>query len=289
MVVDITALPARIDAPANVIHRVELAEDGFLAVRRTGHVVAVAPYLCILTDLDSRSCLDTGANEVGVMLPAGSAYVVADPEDPAGADASVTLEINVVTADSLEASGLAAAPAADALQVFGAAWQRRDTRRFEYAVIDFTLHSREPREWIFDLATGQLLHQLHVAHGRGSTEGENTGVAVTFSNVPESHQSSLGLLRTAEPYVGDWGPSHRFDGLEPGINDLVRDRDIVMHPWEGSRPEYVAEHGEAAPTWGCPAIDDRIAPDVRGRMANGALMLFWHDSPAWRDASTYLQ
>jgi hypothetical protein len=62
-----------------------------------------------------------------------------------------------------------------------------------------------------------------------------------------------------------------------------------MHPWEGSRPEYVAEHGEAAVTWGCPAIDDRLAPEVRMLLADGGLMLFWHTDPAWRDASTYLR
>jgi hypothetical protein len=83
-----------------------------------------------------------------------------------------------------------------------------------------------------------------------------------------------------------YGSSHRIDGLEPDLNDNVRDRAIVMHPWSGSRPEFVAEHGEVQPTWGCPALDDRIAPMVAEREGDGVLMFFWHTE--WRQASRYL-
>ncbi len=128
---------------------------------------------------------------------------------------------------------------------------------------------------------------LHVAHGRGSTDGVNTAVADRFSNIPESHQSSLGMMRTAEAYVGDYGRSFRLDGLEPGFNDNVRRRDIVMHPWEGSRAEWVAREGEARPTWGCPAIDDREAPAVVDVMSGGALMYFWYPDGDWSERSDY--
>ena len=32
---------------------------------------------------------------------------------------------------------------------------------------------------------------------------------------------------------------------------------IVVHGWQGSRPEYINTYGEAAPTWGCLLVDDR--------------------------------
>ena len=34
---------------------------------------------------------------------------------------------------------------------------------------------------------------------------------------------------TAETYTGKAGLSMRFDGVERGINDRVRSRDIVLH------------------------------------------------------------
>ena len=70
-----------------------------------------------------------------------------------------------------------------------------------------------------------MLFEELVAHGRGS--GEN--FATRFSNGDGSHQTSLGLFRTADTYVGTNGYSLRLDGLEPGVNDRARERAIVMH------------------------------------------------------------
>jgi hypothetical protein len=139
-----------------------------------------------------------------------------------------------------------------------------------------------------DLSSGALLWNLHVAHGRGSILGAEEGVARVFSNVPESHQSSLGVMVSAEPYVGDYGISFQIDGLEEGFNDLVRRRDIVMHPWEGSRPAYVARTGVTQPTWGCPAIDPDEAAAYVERLSGGVLMIFWHPEGAWHQESTWL-
>src|SRR5690606_37706361 len=93
------------------------------------------------------------------------------------------------------------------------------------AIIDFSLSSNQQRLWIFDLERRRLLIEDHVAHGRGSGDE----LATRFSNQFGSHQSSLGLFRTAETYHGNFGLSLRMDGLEPGINDLARKRKIVIH------------------------------------------------------------
>ena len=63
--------------------------------------------------------------------------------------------------------------------------------------------------------TCKLLLVERVAHGRGSGDNPTT----RFSNLPGSHQSSLGLFRTSETYVGHNGYSLRLEGLEPGFND----------------------------------------------------------------------
>ena len=127
----------------------------------------------------------------------------------------------------------------------------------------------------------------NVAHGEGSAHADDPGQAVRFSNVPESHQSSLGLMRAGEAYEGDYGHSFRLDGLEAGYNEQVRRRDIVVHPSAGSRPAYVAEHGEVLNSWGCPAIDDTLAPAVVDTLAEGALLLFWYPDGDWSERSAY--
>jgi hypothetical protein len=92
-------------------------------------------------------------------------------------------------------------------------------------VIDYSKPSSEPRLWVFDLKSRELLYEELVAHGQGS--GAN--MATQFSNVDETHQTSLGLFRTDTTYVGKNGYSLRLDGLDKGINDRARDRAIVMH------------------------------------------------------------
>jgi hypothetical protein len=69
-----------------------------------------------------------------------------------------------------------------------------------------------------------------------------------------SNKSSLGFLITDDTYFGHNGYSLRFNGVEPGINDQVRNRAIVMH---GS--DYVTEKRSVAGTmmgrsFGCPAV-----------------------------------
>ena len=92
-------------------------------------------------------------------------------------------------------------------------------------VIDYSRASTEPRLWVLDLEREQVLFEELVAHGRGS--GDN--FATRFSNAEGSHQTSLGLFRTADTYVGSNGYSLRLDGLETGVNDRARERAIVMH------------------------------------------------------------
>ena len=44
-------------------------------------------------------------------------------------------------------------------------------------------------------------------------------MATSFSNLPESNQSSIGLYQTGQTYTGKHGRSLRLLGLEPGFND----------------------------------------------------------------------
>lgn len=281
---------AALDASGpEVVHRVVLEEEAFLSATVTGDVGLVA----LLAGPDP-ACVDAHPSAVGALLPPGEHHVVVD--GAAAVDGAFTLRIAATTPATFVAAGVDEAMAADALTIYANAWAWGATRRTEYAVIDFTRHSAEPRQWVFDMATHELLWHLRVAHGRRSTDGVDLAHAVTFSNVPESNQSSLGLLRAAGTYVGTFGPSHRLEGLEPGFNDNVCARDIVMHPWSPMGDEYVDRCGWARPSLGCPAIDDTLSRPVRDRLArpdgaelaDGVLMLFWYPGTEWQASSRYL-
>ncbi|MGK0361482.1 MAG: hypothetical protein ACI9U2_003800, partial [Bradymonadia bacterium] len=280
------------ESGAERLYRIDLPEAGFLAIDLVDLPEGVDVDVHLLNSRDADDCVDRGHWRAGGLLPAGQYWVAVDTwvsEDGEALAGDYTLRMALTTPATLEAFGVMPAPADDAIRAFGAAWAQELTDRFEFAVIDFSLHSSERREWIVDLVTGDLLFNIFVAHGDASANPEDLGTAVRFSNVPQTHQSSLGLLRTGETYSGDFGYSHRLDGLEPGYNDNVRRRDIVMHPSAGSRDTYVDEHGMALPTWGCPAIDDRISTAVVDTMAGGALMFFWYPDGDWRANSSFLR
>jgi hypothetical protein len=112
-----------------------------------------------------------------------------------------------------------------ALQARQCALQRGIGRGDLLALIDYTRPSTDRRFWLLDLSQPRIVFHELVAHGRGS--GEN--LAISFSNLAESKQSSLGLFVTGKTYYGEHGRSLRLNGLEPGINDAAWARDIVIH------------------------------------------------------------
>lgn len=152
------------------------------------------------------------------------------------------------------------------------------------AIIDFSLPSSRQRLWIFDLDRRRLLIEDHVAHGRGSGEE----LATRFSNQFGSHQSSLGLFRTAETYYGNFGLSLRMDGLEPGINDLARKRKIVIHSAEYVDPIWIHLKGGIGRSHGCPAVRPNIANRVIENMKHGQFLFSYYPDPDWLSRSLYL-
>ena len=139
-----------------------------------------------------------------------------------------------------------------------------------------------------DLASGSLRHNIYVPHAELSSDPNDSRWAVIFSNVSESHKSSLGVMQGAESYTGTYGYSMRLDGLEPGYNDNVRARAIVVHPWDGSTASYVNTYGECAPTWGCAGLDPAICTDVVDFLSDGGLLIFHYPDGDWSESSAYL-
>jgi len=151
-------------------------------------------------------------------------------------------------------------------------------------VIDYSRPSTEKRLWVFDLHTRELLFEELVAHGRGS--GDN--LATSFSNEDESHQSSLGLFRTDDTYVGKNGYSLRLRGLDAGFNDRAYDRAIVMHGAPYVSDAFARAQGRLGRSWGCPALREGIAREVIDTVKGSGLVFAYYPDPAWLSASKYL-
>lgn len=276
-----------------VVYRLTLPDDGFVAIDLPQDQMAAGADIDVhlLSANREDACLSRGHWRAGGFVPAGEYWVVADTwVSSTGVEnhGQYGITIGFTSVSDLIAEGMQQAAAEDGLSAFDVAWDRGDTDRFTYAITDFSVPSDQIRQWVLDLASNQVLWRLYIPHGEGSSRASDSRYADTFSNTPESHQSSLGMVRAAETYSGTYGYSMRLDGLEPGTNDNVRSRFIVVHPWSGSRASYVASWGEAAPTWGCPAVDDLQAEDIVDTLAGGSLLFYWHTNAAWQASSPYL-
>jgi hypothetical protein len=137
---------------------------------------------------------------------------------------------------------------------------------------------------VFDLDNNTLLFRELVAHGQGT--GEN--MARAFSNRNGSHQSSLGLFRTAGTYQGNNGYSLRMEGLEPGTNDAAMERAIVMHGAPYVSAQNAQKQGRLGRSWGCPALRPEVAKQVIDSLKNGQMIFSYYPDSNWLARSPFL-
>lgn len=156
------------------------------------------------------------------------------------------------------------------------------TKKNVLTIIDFTQPSNEKRCYVLDLDNERLLYRTYVAHGR------NTGLtyAREFSNIPNSYQSSLGFFRTAETYRGKHGYSLRLDGLESQINDLARERAIVIHAADYAKKRFLQAHGRLGRSLGCPALPPAVSSNIIDRIKNGSCLFVYADDREYLTSSS---
>ena len=111
-----------------------------------------------------------------------------------------------------------------------------------------------------------------VAHGR------NTGAeyARSFSNQPRSNKSSLGFYITQETYFGAHGLSLKLDGFEKGINDMARERAIVMHGADYAHEKVISRKGYLGRSFGCPAVPPHLTKKIIEKIKNGNCLFVYY-------------
>lgn len=151
-------------------------------------------------------------------------------------------------------------------------------------VADFSKSSRSKRLFILDVDAREVIMQTYVAHGRGSG-GE---YATSFSNTPESHQSSLGFYVTKNTYIGQHGLSLVLDGLERGINNNAEARRIVIHGANYIGDRHLKANPFTGRSHGCPAVESKLSKRIIQTIKDGSVLFIYHPSTSYLNKSRIL-
>lgn len=152
-------------------------------------------------------------------------------------------------------------------------------------IIDYSKPSTERRLWVVDLNNAKVLFNTWVSHGKNSGEMR----ATSFSNIPGSLKSSLGVFLTAStPYIGNYGYALRLIGLEHGFNDKAFVRDIVVHGAWYAHPDTIKKYGTLGRSWGCPAVSRNTVRPLINAIKNNTLVVVYYPDRQWLNHSTFL-
>ena len=133
-------------------------------------------------------------------------------------------------------------------------------------------------------STAERMVVLDIRHGKNS--GGN--YATSFSNENGSHKSSLGFYLTENTYQGRNGYSLILNGLEKGINDLAKQRAIVIHGASYSDPSVAASSGRLGRSLGCPALPVSVSKPIINTIKNGTLLFIYANDKNYLTQSSIL-
>ena len=149
-------------------------------------------------------------------------------------------------------------------------------------LIDLGTHSGRKRFFVYDFAKKQITHSFLVSHGccnyiwGQDFSKDKPG----FSNVDNSHCSSIGKFKIGERGYSNWGINVKYlmYGLESTNSNALK-RVIVFHSWEKISDEEVYPSGTPE-GWGCPAISNASFKiiDPLLKSANKPVLMWIYDS-----------
>ncbi len=210
-----------------------------------------------------------------LMLIAAAPFGNAPPEFEAAPSLSASVAGNPVDA-LYERARLAGIIEREVLE---AAYDRIEEHELDItsgtlAIADMSQPSTAKRLVVIDLEAEEVVLHTWVAHGQGS----GGLMAERFSNTHDSHQTSLGLYRVGERITSPkHGAALLLQGLDAGLNDQARAREVIIHGADYVSEQFIAQTGRLGRSWGCPAVSRKDMTQMISTLANGGL-LFVHAS-----------
>lgn len=191
------------------------------------------------------------------VLEVAAVPVAADPADALYADAGL--------------DGILAREAFDAAYASVVA-RGLDVNSGTLAIADMREPSTAQRLVLVDLESREVVLRTWVAHGQGS--GGLT--AERFSNTHGSHQTSLGLYRVGTEIVSPkHGAALLLHGLDKGVNDQARAREVIIHGADYVSESFIARTGRLGRSWGCPAVPrEEMARVIEALAGDGLLFVY---------------
>jgi hypothetical protein len=149
-----------------------------------------------------------------------------------------------------------------------------NNHRYVWA-IDYSINSRKPRFFIYDVEKKKMVKELKCAHGNGGANlSPHDGKTREFSNKPMTHMSNLGYAITADPYNGKNGLSLVLKGLSK-TNSNMDPRDIVIHLCDYVKDGDTSICGRS---WGCPAVSRNAHTWVIKNLKQGSIgYMHWNN------------
>jgi hypothetical protein len=159
-------------------------------------------------------------------------------------------------------------------EVFKAAYASVEAHGLEVtqgtlAIADMSQPSTAKRLVLVDLESRQMMLRTWVAHGTGS----GGLMAKRFSNRDGSHATSVGLYRVGRQIVSPkHGAALLLHGLDKGLNDNARPREVIIHGADYVSKAFIARTGRLGRSWGCPAVPRAAMKPVIAALEGSGLL-----------------
>lgn len=147
-------------------------------------------------------------------------------------------------------------------------------------VVDMSVSANTERFYLIDVYNQTLVYKSLVAHG--AKTGEE--FAEVFSNIENSHQSSLGFYLTGETYNGRHDFSLKLDGLE-SYNDNARERGIVIHAADYVSYDFIESNGRLGRSYGCPSLPFENYFDIISKIKDKSCLFIYFPDKKYTKAS----
>ena len=153
----------------------------------------------------------------------------------------------------------------------------------EYCIlIDMNIHSGRNRFFVWDFKKDTITHSFLVGHGCCDNPWgkDYSKESPSFSNIENSHCSSLGKYKIGERGVSSWGVKTKYllHGLDETNSNALK-RVIVFHSWEAVSDEEIYPKGTPE-GWGCPTLSNenfRIIDQKLKSSKKSVLMWIYND------------